>query len=51
MSNIHSLFSSNNNNSDGEEGDDDDDNVNHRFVGGIDARGGGRYVVAICKWK
>lgn len=39
MANIHGLFS--NRNSDD---DDDDGNDNNRFVGGIDSRGGGRYV-------
>ena len=51
MSNIHGLFTNNNNNNNNnnvgelDDDDDDDDSRNHRFVGGIDARGGGRYVV------
>lgn len=40
MSNVHGLFS--NKNKDEEDNDDDDDN--NRYVGGIGARGGGRYV-------
>ena len=39
MSNVHGLFSGNNKKDD----DDDKDDSNNRYVGGIGARGGGRY--------
>jgi hypothetical protein len=39
MANVHGLFS----NKDDDDNDDDDDS-NNRYVGGIGARGGGRYV-------
>jgi UBX domain-containing protein 1 len=38
MSNVHGLYSDRSND------DDSEDDSNNRFVGGIDARGGGRYV-------
>lgn len=42
MANIHGLFS-NRGKRDDENDDDDDDDANNRYVGGIGARGGGRY--------
>ena len=41
MANIHGLYSNNNNR---QESDDSDDEHNERYVGGVSARGGGRYV-------
>jgi hypothetical protein len=41
MANIHGLFSNRGKRDD--ENDDDDDDANNRYVGGIGARGGGRY--------
>ncbi len=41
MSNIHGLYTKKEQDS---SDDDDDDGTNNRYVGGIDARGGGRYV-------
>jgi hypothetical protein len=38
MSNVHGLFSNRN-----DDDDSSDEETNNRFVGGIDARGGGRY--------
>ena len=42
MANVHGLFS-NRGKRDDENDDDDDDDANNRYVGGIGARGGGRY--------
>lgn len=39
MANVHGLFSGRN------DDDDSEDERENRFVGGISARGGGRYVV------
>ena len=41
MANVHGLFSNRGKKDD--ENDDDDDDTNNRYVGGIGARGGGRY--------
>ena len=41
MANVHGLFSNRGGKDD--ENDDDDDDANNRYVGGIGARGGGRY--------
>uniref|UniRef100_A0A7S2VZR9 UBX domain-containing protein n=1 Tax=Eucampia antarctica TaxID=49252 RepID=A0A7S2VZR9_9STRA len=43
MANIHGLYSNNNNNNNGNhhESDDSDDDPNERYVGGVNARGGG----------
>ena len=40
MSNVHGLFSGNNKK---DSDDEDKDDSNNRYVGGIGARGGGRY--------
>ena len=42
MANVHGLFSNRGKKDD--DNDDDDDDANNRYVGGIGARGGGRYV-------
>jgi hypothetical protein len=41
MANVHGLFSNRGKRDD--DNDDDDDEANNRYVGGIGARGGGRY--------
>ena len=43
MANIHGLFSNRGKKDDANNDDDDDDDANNRYVGGIGARGGGRY--------
>lgn len=44
MANIHGLYSNDNrNNSNSNDSDDSEDDSNERYVGGVDARGGGRY--------
>ena len=45
MANIHGLYSNNTNR---QESDDSDDEHNERYVGGVSARGGGRYVFPLC---
>ena len=44
MSNVHGLFSKK---KDDDDDNDDVDESNNRYVGGIGARGGGRYVFYI----
>lgn len=46
MANVHGLFSNRGKRDD--ENDDDDDEANNRYVGGIGARGGGRYDALTC---
>ena len=50
MANVHGLFSGDN-----KKDEDDEDSSNNRYVGGIGARGGGRWVImdflfVSCQW-